>query len=305
MAIRDSLVSLVLFVGCLLPLVLACGGGKGPTQEPAAVVPASLRPTVLALNRRFTVFPTGDKGGYAVVAGFEGREPLPTVTDADVEELYSELESLPRIERMGLTTAQISDRGLLLISRLGNLYSLALGNGTITDDGISALAQSPHLESLLILDNHTITGKGFCAFSDTSALRKLRLNVIPLTREGAEGISRITTLQHLEVSTGTMGDDAIRCFARLENLEVLDISGRVTDRGVEFLKHLPRLRELDLRYNPITDASLPVLCAMRTLKKLSVNPPGKDNAEMHENQFSSAGIEQLKSCLGQEVIKVW
>jgi hypothetical protein len=306
MAIRDSIVSLVLWGDCLLPLVVASAGCKRPTQEPAAVVPANLRPTILALDRRLTVFPTGNKGGYAVFADWEGREPLPEVTDADIELLYSHLACLPRIERMRLITAQISDRSLLLLSRLDNLYSLALGHGTISDDGISALARASHLESLLIRDSYTITGKGLRTFSDTSSLQELRLNGIPLTLEGAECISRITSLRHLEVSRVTVGDDAIRCFARLENLEVLHICGRVTDRGVEFLPHLPRLRELDVRYNPgVTDASVPVLCAMRTLKQLSVNPPWKDNGEMNMNRFSSAGIEQLKSCLGQEVVKVW
>jgi hypothetical protein len=84
-----------------------------------------------------------------------------------------------------LANTQISDDGLLRVSKLNNLTQLHLGNTTITDEAIAHLAKLSNLETLNIIETD-VNGQGLAVLKDLSSLKKVYAWNSGVTRSEAD-----------------------------------------------------------------------------------------------------------------------
>jgi len=78
---------------------------------------------------------------------------------------------------------RVTDITLQLLSKLNHLQSLILGNCKVTDEGFKYIAKHfPHLKSLSLMYNWTVTSQGLKIFLDThKELQKLQLYAVDFT----------------------------------------------------------------------------------------------------------------------------
>ena len=130
----------------------------------------------------------------------------------------------------------------------GQVVAVNLRSRWVTDGDLENLAASfPNLESLDLSHTHvTDLGLGFVA-----KLRKLRsLNLYFAEHVTEAGVARLH---------------------ELKSLERLNLRGaRMSDSGMEFMSHLPNLRELDIGVTQITDTSLEHLEGLQHLETLAL-----------------------------------
>jgi Leucine-rich repeat (LRR) protein len=85
----------------------------------------------------------------------------------------------------------------------------------------------------------------------------------------------------------------MRPLGQLPQLKTLELLGcRLSDEQVNLLSDLTTLRELDLSFNPITDAALPSLANLKELKSLWLN----------DTQTTEQGRKQLAKQLPNAAI---
>jgi Leucine Rich repeat len=129
-------------------------------------------------------------------------------TDADL----CQLESLPSIRSLNLTSTRISDSGLQYVGRLLQLDWLSLQGTSITDRGLVYLQ---HLRSLECLD-----------------LEKTRVE-----GPGLEHVKTLHKLNILALRDGPLGDDGLQQLTGLPQLWVVYTSGtKITKSGANEFK---------------------------------------------------------------------
>jgi hypothetical protein len=260
---------------------------------------------VNALRKHFHVWENSSQG-YEIHVPGGGTDPWANrpLTDADIAAVLADLQALPRIDMLFLGSSEISDSGLLQLSRLTNLRAVKLDYvENISDKGLSSLSQSKRLERLYFAGTQKFTGTGFCAFAKSSKLHTLQLYGTGITLDGVRCVSQIGTLRTLIIDGGYVrGDELVPCLTRLKELESLRLSAvRLTDVSVPLFRGFPKLRHLDLTANRgLTDASVKVLSQMHKLKTLKIDKPG--SGVLGANQFSPAGVKELKGQLGEDVV---
>jgi hypothetical protein len=104
---------------------------------------------------------------------------------------------------------------------------------------------------------------------------KLSTGAKPVTPALLEKIGRLGRLRSLGAShVPSIDDESLAHLAGLANLEDLEIRATgVTGEGLVQLRHLIRLRNLDLRGLPLADADLAHLAGRRRLQSLSLDSP--------------------------------
>jgi len=220
-------------------------GGKTIVYLSAArgVVPVPAKGTIqLMCTYDLTVHPENLK--YIppdLVAIFDGHA-LP-VTD-DICEPLSKLTSVTKLE---LKQTDVTDRGLVLLSRL------------------------PHLKELL-LDETDITGSFLEPFKGVDSLTYLSISNDTLSMQGIKNLSQLRHLTVLELCQARVTDDMLDYVGQLHSLEVLRLSlnSKITDDGVRHLRSLTKLHRLDLDETRVTANGLLMLKDL-PLGRLSVS----------------------------------
>lgn len=174
-------------------------------------------------------------------------EPVESELRVILEIANPEFRSLPRIPgwcALSLRGA-IDDAWLREASRHDNVTHLLVTaydesrSSLITDEGVSYLTRLGRLEWLSI-DGCVEHG------------------IVDIGDEGCRHVSRIETLRHLKISATPgypgISDAGLKSISTLPNLEKLDLvgCGRVTERGLDHLKELKRLRHVRFMSNDMT-----------------------------------------------------
>ncbi|MBI3861953.1 MAG: hypothetical protein HY290_08650 [Planctomycetia bacterium] len=93
----------------------------------------------------------------------------------------------------------------------------------------------------------------------------------PITDAGLANLSRMTSLQHLDLNGSQISDAGLEHAGKLVRLHNLDLSNtQVTDAGLASLRPLQSLRELSLRGTQITGAGLVHLRTLPNLERLDL-----------------------------------
>ncbi|MDO5567034.1 MAG: hypothetical protein Q4G59_10295, partial [Planctomycetia bacterium] len=165
------------------------------------------------------------------------------------ESLYG-IEHLTLLESLSLRGNFVNNDSVFAsIGKLPRLRNLQLVAIPITDVGLSYLGQLRTLTILSVWECPQVTGVGFNAFASAQSLVTIDATDSRITDEGAIALSRIKSIERLELSHNE----------------------QITDRGIEAIAQMPRLKRLELKAcNGITDAALDMLAGSPSLKELDV-----------------------------------
>ncbi len=95
-----------------------------------------------------------------------------------------------------------------------------------------------------------------------------------LTDRGLNELSRAKVVTRLDIGGALLTDEGMRSLARMPQLEALSLGGpkcRITDRGLEPLRHLPALRRFAMTWAPqISDAGISNLAGCERLERVDL-----------------------------------
>jgi len=162
-------------------------------------------------------------------------------------------------------------------------------NGELTDEAMSHLPSLSSLEWLEI-GGGKVSAAGAAHLKDCTALRRLYIYDINLAGDKLQWLASLTKLEALalhrtgvdasimgnikspelvvlNLSGNPVGDDVLEAAARITGLEVLSLADtKVTGPGLEKLRGMQRLNELNLMRSRITDQDLEVFLSMPNLR---------------------------------------
>jgi Leucine-rich repeat (LRR) protein len=251
-------------------------------------------------------------------------------TDADLVHL----KGLSRLRKLNLRGTQAGDLGLrnLGLERCA-LTDLELGNTTVSDVGLDAVASCVNLRRLG-LGYTLVQGDGLAKLATPGTLIDLDFKGNGLSENGAEAIAHLRKLQRLDLSYSDVADKHLASLANLENLTYLDLTatdigdealaalrplrnlselmlnyGRFTERGLKSLQALTRLTRLELVHTRTTDGALEALSALKNLSRLNLDytavtekslpylaaMQSLTDLSLDTAAITDAGIESLKS----------
>ncbi|MFN7094880.1 MAG: leucine-rich repeat domain-containing protein, partial [Burkholderiales bacterium] len=117
-----------------------------------------------------------------------------------------------------------------------------------------------------------IKTKALQALTNNKTLTHLNLSKCHLIDSDLKGISKLTNLKSLDLSSNEITDDGAKHISKLTNLEKLNLEyNRIMDNGVKHISTLTNLEKLNLAYNNIGPAGANYLLKLTKLKNLSLS----------------------------------
>jgi hypothetical protein len=109
------------------------------------------------------------------------------------------------------------------------------------------------------------------------------VTAIALTDRGLKTLAGVPQITSLAISGAQLTDDGMQHLSRMPQIEELSVGGpksRITDRGLEVLRHLTRLRKIHMGWTPgITDAGVAHLTRCEQLEDVDfMGTPTGDGA---------------------------
>lgn len=267
---------------------------------------------------------------------------IPTLEYLDLEPLavtdyaLSELSKLPNLKILyayyGKSGKSITNIGLQHLSKIKSLEFLMINTKDVTDEGIVSLTKLTNLQELKLTFCPKFTDKGLLKIANMKNLKKLSMTFATYdnpkqtyaTISGLACLNALTNLKSL-VLTGVIQDGSglnlsnlknleslhitckvtsmqkrgvsvfpiyqlfndqdLACLENLKNLRSLSLSGSdsITDKGLMHLKNLTNLEYLTLSEASLTDEGLAYLKNMKKLNYLSIG-----------GSFTEYGLQNLK-----------
>jgi Leucine-rich repeat (LRR) protein len=219
------------------------------------------------------------------------------------------------------------------------LKELRLGLSDATEEGLLHLKELPKLERLIVaapcFENQTrhlaqlskLQEVRVLSFdSSRIALQHLKtapnLHVLDLSVSGLEKdadfeqVKDLKKLKKIDLPHA-FSDKAFVCLAQLTDLEEVAFSSlsELKGHGLQHLKNLTKLTELNLSYTGVTDEGLQAIEGLTHLKKLSLPEHITDKGLAHikplvnlthlhvqNSQITDAGIDHLKELVNLQVL---
>ena len=160
---------------------------------------------------------------------------------------------------------EMTDEAMALLPSLSKLEWLEIGGGNVSAAGAAHLKGCPELRRLYIHDIKLAGDKLQWLASLT------KLEALSLQRTGIDasimGNIKAPELVVLNLSGNSVGDDVLEAAARIKGLEVLSLADtKVTGPGLEKLRGMQRLNELNIMRSRISDKDLEVFLSMPNLR---------------------------------------
>ena len=185
---------------------------------------------------------------------------VPKVTDAS-------LDSIARcssIRELYLTGTAITDRLLECLKELPKLWSLSIGNTSITDEGISKIAS--RTISLISFENCAIEGYGFASWSQPDKM-SFYGNGSRLTDAGfATVCACFPQLWNVVISNTRIGNDGIRALAGQTPTLLRIQNSNIDRRGIEWIVANLPVQGLDVAPTQMTQAEAQALVKPQGLR---------------------------------------
>jgi internalin A len=136
------------------------------------------------------------------------------------------------LRELYLRETAVTDKGLLQVGELPQVWSLLLDDTNVSDVGCVALAGMPQL-SLLSLCRTLVSGHGLAAVRDNEHFT-LYLEETPVTDAGVIAFAeRFSNLKLISLSQTDVGDAAAFALAKLQRLNEVRLSGtKLTQEGL-------------------------------------------------------------------------
>jgi len=160
---------------------------------------------------------------------------------------------------------ELTDEAMALLPALSRLEWLEIGGGKVSAAGAAHLKGCPELRRLYIYDINLAGDK----LQWLASLTKLEALSLQRTGVDASIMANIKApgLVVLNLSGNPVGDDVLEAAARIKELEVLALADtKVTGPGLEKLRGMRRLNELNLMRCQIYDKDIDVFLSMPNLR---------------------------------------
>ncbi len=200
----------------------------------------------------------------------------------------AKLSTIGGLRALDLSDTALTDAACLALSQLDSLTFISLSRTQVTDSGAAQLAALPNLGELHVFENPGIGNETLRWAAEHSTLHSLFIGHTQVTDEGLEHLlsSGITRVEVLDCPGIT--DRGIEVLSRVETLDSLNLSSLpITDDGIAHLVRLPNIVHLDVHSTPLTDNCLPTLESFKNLTLLRI----------HDTQLSPEGAQRLHEAL--------
>jgi len=160
---------------------------------------------------------------------------------------------------------ELSDEAMAYLPALSRLEWLEIGGGKVSAAGAAHLKGCPELKRLYIYDIN-LSGDRLQWLAALTRLEALSLQRTGINAAIMENI-KAPNLVVLNLSGNPVGDEILEAAARIRDLEVLSLADtRVTGPGLEKLRGMQRLNELNLMRCNIQDQDIEVFLSMPNLR---------------------------------------
>jgi hypothetical protein len=160
---------------------------------------------------------------------------------------------------------ELTDEAMTHLPALSRLEWLEIGGGKVSAAGAAHLKGCPELRRLYIYDIN-LAGDKLQWLTALTKLEALSLQRTGINASIMENI-KAPNLVVLNLSGNPVGDDVLDAAARLKELEVLSLADtKVTGPGLEKLRGMRRLNELNLMRCSINDRDIEVFLSMPNLR---------------------------------------
>jgi Leucine-rich repeat (LRR) protein len=223
-----------------------------------------------------------------------GLARLPNLKFLDIQGSFADsglkhLAALKSLEKLKISSNNVTDQGLAHIGKLTNLRFLSLSTGRITSRGLANLAGLKSLRTLYIYaGDMSVAG-----VSNLNGLSNLKELVVKHIRQDNSrlDISGLSSMEDLTLKfdrESGLHDEDLACMSKLTRLTRLQLPYKgVSDAGLKYVSGLPYVWMLGIGGEKITDAGLAELAKMRRLTHLSIS-----------GDFTDAGLEHLAKLRG-------
>lgn len=181
------------------------------------------------------------------------------------------ISNLSNLTDLNVRNCKIEDDDLIYPSNFCHVQMLNLAICNITDAGLVHLSQHTKLKKLNLISCHQLTGEGLSHLSTLADLTGLEVLASQMTEQDFRHLSKLGTLQFLNLDLSHMTDNGLIHICNLNHLTDLSFQGdRMTDQGFRHISKLSKLQFLDLHKCNITDNALIHLSKLTNLTILSL-----------------------------------
>lgn len=219
------------------------------------------------------------------------------------DEGLKNLAKLTQLETLGLSATRVTDAGLSVTNELPQLKSLNLTGCTVTLAMMTTISKLEKLE-VLSLESAKITDLELPPLENLAELKDLNLNYCVITDNGFKVLGKLKKLEVLKVAYTNINGSGMQYMKRKRDeggLRVLDAKKtRFGEQGLQFLKGVETLEELDVGQAEVTDRTLfQHLKGVTHLKKLNLSFNNlSDNGTSSLGAIKSLEELYLRNCQG-------
>jgi Leucine-rich repeat (LRR) protein len=175
---------------------------------------------------------------------------IPEPVDAFLENI----KGMASLEELSLHRSRVTPKGMDVINCFPHLSRLSI-DGNTDLACFEILKSNPRIEAFELYDCRT-TDTGLSFLRTLPQLRELTLELAPEST-GVIDLRGLERLESLTVHSITMSDASMTGVEKMKQLNILDLSrSEITDVGLERLKGLRKLKQVDLRKTKVTDAAV-------------------------------------------------
>ena len=188
----------------------------------------------------------------------------------------------------------LQERDLVSLGKLTQLERLSLPRDhALTVTGARQIAKLSNLKSLT-LNNVEVDDASFGELKTLVKLEELDLTRTRITDEGLKTIENMPNLRTLNLTRygfidEKLTDQCIPSLLRLEKLESLSISGKITNDGLRLIAKAPKLKSLSIQFTDIYGDGLAGL-EDSTVESLTISPRQAGSSPLWK------GVYDLKKC---------
>lgn len=192
------------------------------------------------------------------------------------------LSKVTNVVDLNLDDTNVNDSMLSELKHQPRMLSLRLSSTRVSDEGLKVLEGLPNLTTLSVMDDN-LSGEGLVNLRHVPHLVNLRVQ----THQGDEILEHLECLTDLESLTihAPLTDKGMERLSRLSKLRYLSLMGTdVRAKGLGRLANCPDLSELRLERGAVDDTDIEAIAGLKTLKWIAFN----------QSRVTRAGRDRLK-----------
>jgi Leucine-rich repeat (LRR) protein len=150
------------------------------------------------------------------------------------------------------------------------------------DEAMKFISNAKRLR--ILAPGKSLSDRGLQYVSKVVSLERLEISRTRVTDRGMQYVAQLKNLKELDLENLPISDEGMREIGRLLELRSLSVTGpKITDKGIEAIHNLSNLRLLGVERMLVTDKSLTWIGSLRGLESLFLS----------ETQVSDTGILHL------------